>query len=174
VSLGEKVLFIGAPHILLRKRGAIIIGDNCKFISGETANPIGLNHKCIIRSLLPEAKILIGKNVGMSGSTILARQSIRIGDDVLIGANCLITDSDHHPIDPVSRLSNSGSDIKSHAIEIGSNVWLGGGVMVLKGVKIGDNTVVGAGSVVTSTLPANVIAAGNPAKVIRRIGEYDE
>ena len=46
--------------------------------------------------------------------------------------------------------------------------------MVLKGVKIGDNTVVGAGSVVTSTLPANVIAAGNPAKVIRRIGEYDE
>ena len=79
----------------------------------------------------------------------------------MCGANTFITDSDWHPED-----HRSG---KPKPIKIGNNVWLGLNVVVLKGVVIGDNTVVGANSVVTKDLPPNVVAAGNPCKIIRSL-----
>jgi maltose O-acetyltransferase len=90
---------------------------------------------------------------------------ITIGDDVQIGPNVqLLTPT--HPIEPEPRREKwEGAE----PIRIGDNVWLGGGVTVLPGVTIGENTVVGAGSVVSRDLPANVVAAGNPARVIRTI-----
>ena len=95
---------------------------------------------------------------------------IEIGDDVQIGPNVqLLTPT--HPLEPGPRLEKweGGSPIR-----IGNNVWLGGGVIVLAGVTIGDNTVVGAGSVVTRDLPPNVLAVGNPARVLRPLeGEPD-
>ncbi|AUX46607.1 galactoside O-acetyltransferase [Sorangium cellulosum] len=90
---------------------------------------------------------------------------ITIGDDVQIGPNVqLLTPT--HPVEPEPR-RNKWEGAKP--IKIGNNVWLGGGAIVLPGVTIGDNTVVGAGSVVTRDLPANVIAVGNPARVIRSL-----
>lgn len=73
-----------------------------------------------------------------------------------------------HPVEPAQRRAKWEA---AKPITIGNNVWLGGGAIVLPGVTIGDNTVVGAGAVVTSDLPADVIAVGNPAKVIGKIGE---
>ena len=90
---------------------------------------------------------------------------ITIGDDVQIGPNVqLLTPT--HPIEPGPRREKWES---AEPITIGDNVWLGGGVIVLPGVTIGENTVVGAGSVVSRDLPANVVAVGNPARVIRTI-----
>ncbi|XXZ10794.1 sugar O-acetyltransferase [Sorangium sp. So ce315] len=90
---------------------------------------------------------------------------ITIGDDVLMGPNVqLLTPT--HPVAPEPRRQKWEA---AKPITIGNNVWLGGGAIVLPGVTIGDNTVVGAGSVVTRDLPANVIAVGNPARVIRSI-----
>ena len=83
------------------------------------------------------------------------------GRNVRCGANTLITDSDWHSDDP-----RTGSDKPVHICD---NVWLGYGVKVLKGVHIGENSLIGACSVVTRDIPANVIAAGNPCKVIRQI-----
>jgi maltose O-acetyltransferase len=98
-----------------------------------------------------------------SGLTALDVAAITIGDDCLIGPNVqLLTPT--HPVDPQPRRDKLEA---AEPITLGDNVWLGGGVIVCPGVTIGDNTVVGAGSVVTRDLPANVVAVGNPARVIR-------
>ncbi|GAA1626158.1 sugar O-acetyltransferase [Georgenia ruanii] len=90
---------------------------------------------------------------------------ITIGDDVQIGPNVqLLTPT--HPVEPEPRRAKWEA---AEPITIGDNVWLGGGVIVCPGVTIGENTVVGAGAVVTKDLPANVVAVGNPAKVIRHV-----
>jgi maltose O-acetyltransferase len=92
---------------------------------------------------------------------------ITIGDDVQIGPNVqLLTPT--HPVEPEARRAKWEA---ARPITIGDNVWLGGGVVVLPGVSIGENTVVGAGAVVTRDLPANVIAVGNPARVVRTVTE---
>jgi len=101
-------------------------------------------------------------NVGLVALDVLP---ITIGDDVQIGPNVqLLTPT--HPIQPEPRRAKWEA---GKPIAIGDNVWLGGGVIVLPGVTIGENTVVGAGSVVSRDLPAGVVAVGNPAKVIRSI-----
>ena len=76
-----------------------------------------------------------------------------------------------HPLDPQQRIDNIEA---AYPITVGNNVWFGGGVKVLPGVTIGDNAVIGAGSVVTKDIPANVLAVGNPCRVIREITEADE
>ncbi|WP_106403277.1 sugar O-acetyltransferase [Actinocorallia populi] len=100
------------------------------------------------------------------GLTALDVAPITIGDDVQIGPNVqLLTPT--HPIEPGPRRDKWEA---ARPITIADNVWLGGGVIVLAGVTIGENTVVGAGAVVTRDLPANVVAVGSPARVIRTIG----
>ncbi len=98
--------------------------------------------------------------------TALDVVAITIGEDCMIGPNVqLLTPT--HPIDPKPRRDKLEA---AKPIAIGDNVWLGGGVIVCPGVTIGDNSVIGAGSVVTRDIPANVVAVGNPARVIREIG----
>ncbi|WP_437654744.1 sugar O-acetyltransferase [Sorangium sp. So ce1182] len=99
------------------------------------------------------------------GLVALDGAPITIGDDVLMGPNVqLITAT--HPVEPEPRRQRWE---RGKPIKIGNNVWLGARVVVLPGVTIGDNTVVGAGAVVTRDLPANVLAVGNPARVIRSL-----
>ena len=91
---------------------------------------------------------------------------IDVGPRALFGSGVQVYDSDFHAIDPARRWGGLGA--VAH-VEIGPNVWLGSNAMVLKGVTIGADTVVGAGAVVTRPLPAGVIAGGNPARVIRSL-----
>ena len=99
------------------------------------------------------------------GAVMLDVAPIRIGADVQIGPNVqLLTPT--HPVDPQPRRDKLEAALP---ITLGDNVWLGGGVIVCPGVSIGDNTVVGAGAVVVRDLPANVVAVGNPARVVREI-----
>jgi len=106
-----------------------------------------------------KGKIEIGNNCGFSGTAIGAFDSITIEDNVRCGANTLITDADWHMDDP--RVG------PAKPIIIRKNVWIGYNTVVLKGVEIGENTIIGAGSIVTSNIPPNVIASGNPCKVIK-------
>lgn len=101
--------------------------------------------------------------------TILDVNKVIIGDNAFFASNVSIYTAGH-PIHPESR--NSGYEY-GIPVTIGNNVWLGGNVVVLPGVSIGDNAVIGAGSVVTKDIPANVVAAGNPCKVLRAITEQD-
>jgi maltose O-acetyltransferase len=99
------------------------------------------------------------------GLVALDVATITIGDDVQIGPHVqLLTPT--HPLEPGPRRDKWEA---AQPITIGDNVWLGGGVIVLPGVTIGENTVVGAGAVVTKDLPANVVAVGNPARVVRQL-----
>jgi len=101
--------------------------------------------------------------------TALDVAPIRIGEDCQLGPNVqLLTPT--HPVEPQPRKDRLEA---AKPITIGDNVWLGGGVIVCPGVTIGENSVVGAGSVVTKDIPANVVAVGNPARVIRSIGDDD-
>jgi acetyltransferase-like isoleucine patch superfamily enzyme len=161
VSMGRGCSFYGLPCFRRHPRSRITIAANCEFLSASTSNLIGINRPCIISTLAEGAEIEIGTNCGFSGTVIGCAGRIVIGDHVRCGANALITDTDWHTDDP-----RTGPDAP---VIIGNNVWLGVNVIVLKGVSIGENTLVGAGSLVTRSLPANVFAAGVPAKVIRHL-----
>lgn len=102
--------------------------------------------------------------------TLVDDADIRIGDGCMCAPNVVIATA-AHPIDPEMRRAALQYNLP---VTIGNNVWLGAGAIVLPGVTIGDNTVVGAGAVVTKNLPANVVAVGNPARVLREIGEHDK
>jgi len=110
--------------------------------------------------------IEIGENFYSNHNLImLDANKIKFGNNVFIAPNCGFYTSGH-PLDSKSR--NKGLEY-AKPIEIGNNVWIGGNVIVLPGVKIGNNSVIGAGSVVNKDIPANVVAVGNPCKVIKQI-----
>lgn len=96
---------------------------------------------------------------------ILDVNSVRIGDNVLLGPNVQIYTATH-PLDPAERLTRREM---AKPVVIGDNVWIGGGAIICPGVRIGDHSTIGPGSVVTGDIPANVFAAGNPCKVIRML-----
>lgn len=120
-------------------------------------------------------KIFVGNDVciGMN-CTFVDDTSIRIGNRVMIASNVQIYTASH-PVLPQERLIDNWKDksstfFRTYALEviIEDNAWIGGGTVILPGVTIGENTVVGAGSVVTRSIPANCVAVGNPCKVIRK------
>lgn len=141
------------------------IGDNFYFSSGEGVNPIASNLRGAVY-LEPGAKLVIGDNVGMSSTRMWIHDSLTIGDNVKIGGNVLITDTDAHPMDYVARRT-TGEGTKSAPIVIEDDAWVGAHCVILKGVTIGARSVIGAGSIVTRSIPADCVAAGNPCRVIR-------
>lgn len=161
VGLGADCVFNGLPRFRRHPGSRIIIESGCVFNSSRGSNLIGVNRPCMTSTLKEGAEIRLGPDCGLSGTVIGCAAKIVLGPNVRCGANTLITDTDWHWDDP-----RSGADVP---VTIERNVWLGVNVTVLKGVTIGENTLVAAGSVVTRSLPANAVAGGAPAKVIRRI-----
>lgn len=114
--------------------------------------------------------VYLGENVYANfGLTLVDDTDIHIGAYTMLGPNVIIATAGH-PILPQLREEVCQYNLPVH---IGRNCWLGAGVIVLPGVTIGENTVIGAGSIVTRDIPANVVAAGNPCRVLREIGERD-
>ena len=105
-----------------------------------------------------------------SGLTLVDDTHIYVGDNTMFGPNVTIATAGH-PIDPELRRQGLQYNLPVH---IGKNCWLGAGVTVMPGVTIGDNAVIGAGSIVTRDIPANVVAVGNPCRVLREVGERDK
>ena len=167
VKYGKKLLLKGLPFIYNKKGAKMIFGNNVTIKSSFFSNLIGLYCKSIIITRNKGAIIKIGNNVGISGSTIYARNSINIGDNTLIGANTKILDNDFHPIEIEARNNNCIDKIKSAPIVIGDNCFIGCNSIILKGTILGDGCVVGAGSIVAGVFPANCVIAGNPAKIIK-------
>lgn len=159
VHLGKKSTFRGHCYFKKSVDSKIIIGDKFTAVSIVKESNL-IKRPCTIQTNLRGALLEIGSNVGMSGCIVACFKHIKIGDNVKIGGNCTIFDGDFHLDDP------RAGDPKD--VIIGDNVWLGYNVIVLKGVHIGDNAVIGAGSVVTKDIPANSMAAGCPCKVIKQ------
>ncbi|MDQ2179821.1 DapH/DapD/GlmU-related protein [Marinifilum sp. D714] len=155
-------------RICVNNMGVINIANNFRANSGLSNNPIGGD--TILRLIVSNnAQLTIGKNVGISNTTIVCSQKVKIGDHVFIGGGCRIWDTDFHSIDPFIRTSGNDNDIKSSPIELKEYCFVGGGSIILKGVTVGKNSVVAAGSVVTKDIPPNQVWGGNPAKLIRNI-----
>ena len=114
--------------------------------------------------------VSFGKNVYANfGLTLVDDTYIRVGDNCMFGPNVVIATAGH-PILPALR--EQGLQYNA-PVRIGKNCWIGAGALVMPGVTIGDNSVIGAGSVVTRDIPSNVVAAGNPCRVLRPVGERD-
>ena len=115
--------------------------------------------------------IKVGKSFFMNyGCVILDSAEVIFGDYVFVAPNCVFTCAGH-ALDVEQR--NKGLEI-ARKITVGNNVWIGANVTILPGITIGDNSIIGAGSVVTKDIPSNVIAVGNPCKVLRQISEADK
>lgn len=156
----------GLPKIL--NRGKITIGNKVKIVSSLTANPVGGADTTAIYCSR-EATVNIGHNVGISNSIIFAQKFITIEDNVMIGGNCQIYDSDFHSLDYKNRKKNLDPEIKRAGITIRRGAFIGTSSILLKGVEIGEESVVAAGSIVTKSIPSKEIWGGNPAIFIKKI-----
>jgi acetyltransferase-like isoleucine patch superfamily enzyme len=152
--------------VLFHGLGRIVIGEGVEF---GWLRSVGLYTGYIhIEAAAPEATIEFGDHAQINNNAMIKSEGpgIFIGASALIGSNVSIYDSDFHDLDPAHR---RGGRPRMAAVSLEPNVFVGDGVRILKGVTVGADSVIGAGSVVVGSIPAGVIAAGNPARVIREL-----
>lgn len=166
VRVGKNVIVKGRPRIL-RFSGTIRIGDNVTLRScdhGYHSSIYGPTR--LMTDTREDALIEIGDNTRINGASIHATERITVGRNCLVAANVTILDSDGHGLLPGERaLVNP----VSKPVIIEDNVWIGINSIILKGVRIGKNSVIGAGSVVARDIPPNCVVAGNPARAIKSL-----
>ncbi len=148
---------------------AVELGENVSCYAGVSF-AIGKNGRC-----------KVGDYTLLNGALLMAEDSIEIGAYCLISWNVGIADSDFHPLEPALRRIDARAcapfalerperpAIGTRPVKIGDNVWIGMNAVILKGVTIGENSVVAAGSVVSKSIPENVVVAGNPAVVVKEL-----
>jgi len=156
--VGRRLNLEGAPPLILGN-GRIEVGDDVH-IGCPCTWDIG-----------PNAELIIGNRVSLNYRGIVGVvKSVRIGDDTMIAGDVAIFDNTNHPVSPSRRLAGAhvtGAEIAP--VVVGRNVWIGIHCVIMRGVTIGDNSVVAAGSVVTKSVPPNTVVAGNPAVPIRQL-----
>lgn len=158
----------GKPLIQISKGGMLSIGKNFSMNNGKHGNAIGFVSPCVFQ-VASGCKIAIGDNVGISQTAMIALADITIGDYVKIGGGTRIYTTDFHALDAqVRRTPQDKIDRKCQSVHIGNDVFIGGGCFILKGVTIGDRSIVAAGSVVCKSIPADEVWGGNPARFIRK------
>ena len=156
-------------HLRNKKSGAVVFGNYVSCYAGCSFS-IGENGQCTV-----------GDFTLLNGALIMAEEKIEIGAHCLISWNIGIADSDFHPLEPAQRLIDAQAlapyfkdrpprpKLKTAPVKIADNVWVGMNAVILKGVTIGENSVVAAGSVVTKSVPPNTVVAGNPAVIVRQL-----
>lgn len=167
VKTSGRVRLSGFP--LINNRGNISIGSGSDLRSLSLFTALGVTNPCILNTLVSSSEIIIGRDCGVSGAVICAKERVAIGARVQIGSGAVICDTDFHPID--YKIRGNDDDLilaESSPVSIGDDCFIGARAMILKGVSVGARSIVGAGSVVTKNVPANVVVAGNPAKIVRK------
>jgi acetyltransferase-like isoleucine patch superfamily enzyme len=156
-------------HLKSKAPRAVVLGDHVSCYAG-CSFAVGVNGTCTV-----------GDFTLMNGALVMAEERIEIGSHCLISWNVGIADSDFHPLAPAQRIIDAHAlapffkdrpprpKLRTARVIISDNVWIGMNAIILKGVTIGENSVVAAGAVVTKSVPANVVVAGNPAAVVRDV-----
>jgi acetyltransferase-like isoleucine patch superfamily enzyme len=172
---GDIKILGGIPHFKIPRSGRINFSRGVVLNSDFSKTNTALTYKCKFVTGY-NGVISVGENSMFNGVCVVAYESVVIGKNCQIASSTMIADTNFHPVDPVEReLQVTGkefpfSSVRNAKIQIGDNVWIGWNCTILKGVEIGDNSIVAAGSVVTSGhYPSNSIIAGNPAKVIKNL-----
>lgn len=160
----------GVLFLNIALNGKCSIGEKFVMNNYEMSNPIGRFHKCSI-VVAKNAELIIGNNVGISSTAIFCQKKIVICDNVKIGGNVVIYDTDFHSLNYKERLDpeKDAKGAKKSSVYIGKNAFIGAHSTILKGVQIGENSIIGAGSVVSKNIPANEIWGGNPVKKIKNL-----
>jgi acetyltransferase-like isoleucine patch superfamily enzyme len=169
---GVKVLgrldLAGRPVISVAHGSQMVLGDGVSLFSAMRSNPLGCFQPCVLRTLAAGAELRLDRGVGMSGAVLCASRAIHIGEGTILGAGAMILDNDFHQPG-----ENWGWKLDymtgAQPVCLGRGVFVGARAIILKGVTIGDRAVIGAGAVVVRDVPAGMVAAGNPARVL---GQY--
>jgi acetyltransferase-like isoleucine patch superfamily enzyme len=159
VKFGKGVIIRG--RLIIKGSGHVTVGDWSCFASES-------NRPNKITTGSNEVRVMIADRCYLNGVELTSRAEIEIGAGCMIG-EALVMDTDFHSVE----IDRRGSDasVKNRAVRIAENVWIGTGAMILKGVSIGKNSVIGAGAVVRQPVPENVVVIGNPAQVVKRLIE---
>ena len=162
--MDSKLKFSTNPQLLIFVKWGVKIGDNCLIGRSKKGYHSGMPFYTTILNDGNKSNVYIGNNCRINGAYIHAQDSITIGDNCVIASGVNIIDSNGH--ETYSSNRTIGRD-NPKEISIGNNVWIGINAIVLKGTRIGDNSIISAGSVVKGDFPANCIIQGNPAKVVK-------
>lgn len=163
-----KGLHVDGKIIISLNKGQLHIGENVKILSRYKANLVGMINPTTFQ-IFPTGSIIVGDGVGMSSTILSSKKHIKIGDNVMIGANVRIFDHDFHSMNFMDRRSGDEDYVKAKSSDvlIEEDVFIGTNSIILKGVHIGKGSVIGAGSVVTlKEIPPFSVVAGNPSKII--------
>ena len=166
ISWGSSWRFYGIPIIQKHRHSTMRFGNGLQLRSSVRSNPLGPYRPVVIVTWTASALLEVGENFGMTGGTICAAERISIGNNVAVGANTSIMDTDFHPLDPEQRRLEPERACTAPVV-IEDDVFIGMNCLILKGVTLGRGSVVGAGSVVPRDVAAHTIVCGNPAKVVR-------
>ena len=163
-----RIRIVGFP--VIKGRGVIRIGVGSDLRSKSWSTAMGVLQPCVLNALLEMSRIEIGKNCGMSGAVICAKESVVLGHNVQLGSGVVISDTDFHSMDYQVRGQEGDLEAAQSApVSIGDDCFIGARAIVLKGVTIGARSIVGAGAVVVRDVPADAVVAGNPARVIKTL-----
>ncbi len=171
VSYGKGFSTNGIPRIV-NQGGTIVLGMNFRLNNGFTNNVIGRTLPCVF-TVSRDAELKIGSNVGISHSAIICQKSVTIGDNVMIGANCAIYDTDFHPLRREDRIQGSVPPAR-RPVRIGDNAFIGAHTTILKGTRIGENSIIASCSLVSGRVPANQVWGGNPAQFLFALTKPEE
>ncbi|MDO5535948.1 MAG: acyltransferase [Desulfovibrionaceae bacterium] len=170
VGLGSGVRAHGPVGLMRWPGSRIELGDGVQIISSwRRSTAAAISHPARLRTFGPDASIVVGEGCELTGTSITCRStSIVLGRKVLIAPDVIIVDSDFHAPWPVETRSTDPGMDRDRPVVIGDGAWIGMRSVILKGVSIGPGAVIGAGSVVTRDVPANAVACGAPARVVRQ------
>ena len=164
-AVGQGLRVRGPLRLHCHRTATIRVGDHCRIQSGFGGNPVGGNGRMSLW-VGPGATLTLGDRVGLSNSTIVCLQSVTLEDDVFLGGDSKIYDTDFHSLDPRERGEPHNPGARTAPVVIRRRAFVGGHAILLKGTTIGEAAVVGAGSVVRGAVPALQVWAGNPARYL--------
>jgi acetyltransferase-like isoleucine patch superfamily enzyme len=145
--------------LVIQGPGKVIFGDNIKAWAHAEKN--------VFITYTPDSVITVGSNTRLNGAGVQAYTRVSIGPRCILGSTTIF-DTDFHPLDPARR-HDPDAPVSVAPINIGENVWIAGQSAVLKGITIGENSVVAYAAIVTSDVPSNVVVAGNPARIVKQL-----
>ncbi len=168
VKFGQGVKVYGFPRI--ENRGKIILGNNMRLNSAKCTYNSGNMEGGVLLRTSKTGKIIVGDEVYLNGTSIISEESVTLGNRIMIGANTVIMDTNTHNVPYKDRLKRWDKILRKPVV-IEDDVWIGANCFIMKGVRIGRGSIIGAGSVVVGSVEASSIYAGNPAVFVKKIEE---
>lgn len=170
-GIGGNATLPSFPICRRHSQAVIQIGNDVTILNKLKENMAGIVHPTVLVAACRGAQLIIGNRVGISGAILYCTDKIVIEDDVGIGANVKIYDTDFHAIGFEARQTGRDEDVLHAPVVLCKGCWIGADALILKGTRIGERSIVAARAVVTRDVPPDTIVAGAPARVVGKVSE---